>query len=860
MTFAFTQWLVAAALAVPLLVVAFWLSHLRARRLMRRIADVGLQDRLLASVSLGRNIAKAGLLIAAVVFICVSFARPRWGFTVQEEKIKGIDILIALDTSRSMLAEDIRPDRLQRAKFAIYDLMATLQGDRIGLVAFAGSAFLQCPLTLDYDAFRQTLETIDTDIIPQQGTDIAAAIEEATAAFPKSQNEKLLILISDGEDLEAQGLDAARSAGEAGIRIFTIGVGSEKGELIRVRDAQGRMDFLRDTATGQPVQSRLDAASLMQIAEASGGFYQPITNPDALMRIYEEGLASIPSEERESRIREVPIERFQYPLGMAILLLLLEPLLNNRRRIIRGAKGVAVLLLGALFLLTPYKADAQETAPQEPGQKLAYEAFTKQTTGAYEEAEELYAQAIAAAVTRNKIAEWHYNRGLVLLELKRYEDAAEAFTNAQQTSDLKLLADAYYNYGVALLNQVVTLRETDPALAIGIWNQALAAFYQVVQLEPESAETYSQLVRDFLNEVAQLRVVVNDAAGGKAGESGRYLKDTTVKLTAKANKGWRFGGWTGAEVADATAEETEFVIKDNVTVQADFIKVWPLELFAEPEYAGQAGEKGEYDADAPAPIMAAPIDGYAFAGWEGEGVQDAQNPQTAVLMDGPKKVTAIFKRTHTLVVRAEKPGTAELTGTGDYGMGERVPISVTPAQGYLFDYWEGDVVDDPYAAETFVTATGLEQDIVAILKKDPDQQEEGENQENQDQQEQEENQQQQDQSQDGQEKEDGNQQEQDEQQQGDEEGADQQQGEDEQGEQQQAGQDEGAEEETEQASAEEGQQDDGEPEGEQQQAVPAGAMTRAEAVRLLEALKESERKLPSRAPVNNQGQREGRNW
>lgn len=826
--------------------------------MLSKVADSALQERLLSSVSTGKGIVKAGLLIAATVLLCVSFARPQWGFTIIEEQMKGIDVLIALDTSRSMLAEDIKPNRLQRAKFAIYDLVEQLQGDRVGLVAFAGSAFLQCPLTLDYDAFKQTLETVDTDIIPQPGTDVAAAIEEAKAAFPKSLNQKLLILISDGEDLEAKGIAAAKTAGEEGIRIFTVGVGSEKGELIRVTDANGRTDYLRDTATGQPVQSRLDAESLRQIAEISGGFYQPITNPDALLKIYEEGLASIPGEERESRVREVPIERFQYPLAAAIVLLLLEPLINNRRRLsgnIRGVAMVALMTLAGLMAM-PEKLSAETGAATETASFLAYDAHKKQIRGEHEEAIALYDKALEAADKSSPIDRWNYNKGLSLLEMEQYEEAAKAFANAQQTTDVELLADAYHNRGVALLHQAYLLKEGDAATALGIWQQAIREFYQLVQLEPESADEYNRIVRDFWDQTTTLKVVTNNSDGGTAGKSGRYLRGATVKLNAKVKKGWRFGGWTGAEVSDPEAEETEIVITEPTTVEAVFVKVWPLKLMALPEYAGQATQEGDYDADTHAPIMANAIEGYAFQEWQGDSIQDKSSPQTGVMMDGEKTVTAVFKRVNTLVVRTQKPGLGEVTGTGDYGMGERVPINVKPAEGYLFERWEGDVVDDPYSEETFATATGLEQDIVAILKKDPEQQE---NQEDKNQQQ--ENQQQDSSGQDQQQS-DGEQNEQQS------ENGNPSEGESQDGDQQrqdqsseQDGQEEGdGDDEGEQLSPQDGQEAEEPTEGEPQESQEAGVMTRAEAIRLLESLKETEKKLPLRAPVDNKQNREGRNW
>ncbi len=237
----------------------FWLYRrfdVRQRAALAEFASSHLLARLTASFSPGRRRLKRVLFVAAVAFIFVALARPQFGYHWEENKQRGIDILFAIDTSKSMLTQDVTPDRLTRAKLAITDFVNKLDGDRVGLIAFAGDAFLQAPLTLDYDAFEESLDAIDTSTIPRGGTDIASAIQEAQAAFGKeTQNKKILVLITDGEDLEAKGIDAARAAAKDGLTIYTVGVGSPAGGLIpipererRHRFREGRLGPIREVA------------------------------------------------------------------------------------------------------------------------------------------------------------------------------------------------------------------------------------------------------------------------------------------------------------------------------------------------------------------------------------------------------------------------------------------------------------------------------------------------------------------------------------------------------------------------------------------------------------------------------------
>ncbi|MGE9292067.1 MAG: vWA domain-containing protein, partial [Puniceicoccales bacterium] len=331
MTFHSPVWLY----VIPVALLVLWgVFHLAARARKRQLGKFA-ADRLVAdllrSYSPARRRFKQLLIAAGVSLLLVALARPQIGYTWREMPARGIDVLFVLDSSRSMLAEDIRPNRLERAKLAILDFVDKVPGDRVGLVAFAGNAFLQCPLTLDYDAFEMSLEAVDTSVISHGGTDIARALIEAENAFDKDNNHKIVVLITDGEDLEQSGIDQARMLADRGMTIYTVGVGTSEGELIPVATSNGRIEYLRDS-DGQPVTTRLDAETLKDIAEATGGFYVPLgVSGYGLEQVYESGLKSIPEQDLGVRRTKVSLERFQWPLGLAIFLLAWEPLVGTRR-------------------------------------------------------------------------------------------------------------------------------------------------------------------------------------------------------------------------------------------------------------------------------------------------------------------------------------------------------------------------------------------------------------------------------------------------------------------------------------------------------------------------------------------------
>ena len=312
---------------------AFFAWALRRRRaLLERFADARLLATLTPDLDERRQRWRAGLLVGALALVLLALAGPKWGFHWEEVHREGVDIMVALDTSRSMLAEDVKPNRIGRAKLAVEDLLKQLHGDRIGLVAFAGSAFVQCPLTLDYDAFAESLRAVDVGIIPKGGTSLAEAISNGIEAFEGHQSKhEALILITDGEDHDGHVDDAAKQAADRGIKIYTVGIGTPDGELIPLT-VDGQQTFLKDRR-GNVVKSRLDDEGLKKIATTTGGAYVHAEGPSlGLDEVYSEYIGKMEKRELKSAMERRFEERFQLPLLLALLLVALEPFVGERRR------------------------------------------------------------------------------------------------------------------------------------------------------------------------------------------------------------------------------------------------------------------------------------------------------------------------------------------------------------------------------------------------------------------------------------------------------------------------------------------------------------------------------------------------
>lgn len=318
--------------ALPALAALFVLLFRQRRRALEAFGDRPLIDRLTVSASTERRVIKAAFVLGSTFFLVLALARPQWGASLETVTRRGIDIIVAVDTSLSMLAEDVKPSRLTQARAAISSLLDLLEGDRVGLVAFAGTAYVACPLTLDYAAASMFVDVLDTDLIPVKGTGIAAAIRKSTEAFKtEDRRYKVLILITDGEDHEGDVGAAAQTAAEAGVIIYSIGVGSPSGEPIPLRDGRGKMTGYKDDREQRKVTSRLGESTLEEIAIATGGrYYRSTAEGIELRRIYEE-IAGMDRKTMSSRLQSAYEERYPIPLALALALLALEIAIGDRR-------------------------------------------------------------------------------------------------------------------------------------------------------------------------------------------------------------------------------------------------------------------------------------------------------------------------------------------------------------------------------------------------------------------------------------------------------------------------------------------------------------------------------------------------
>jgi Ca-activated chloride channel homolog len=403
--------------------------------LLRQFISPRLWTQLAGNIDRFRRAVRFGFVLLALALAIVALARPRWGYTYEEVKRRGLDLLLAVDTSRSMLSNDVAPNRLERVKLAAQDLIVELNGDRAGLIAFAGRAFLQAPLTIDYDAAIESINDLDTKSIPEGGTNISEAIALAVKTFGKSATgNRALIIFTDGEELSGDAVTEAKKAGEANVKIFTVGVGTPQGSLIPVENG-----FVKDTQ-GQVVKSKLDENRLKEIAAATGGIYLHLENgPQTMRQLYRDGLAKLHAAEIDARLSHRPIERYQWPLGAAIIAMIVSLFINDRKRtqpssrLVRREAAVALSLL----LLASIQA-------------FAVSGLDLYNQGQYDQAYSRFQDDLKRNLNPADAGKMQFDEGAAAYKLKKYDNALEAFSQALVDRSPTLQEKSHYNLGMTL--------------------------------------------------------------------------------------------------------------------------------------------------------------------------------------------------------------------------------------------------------------------------------------------------------------------------------------------------------------------------------------------------------------------------
>lgn len=316
-------------LVIPMIILFYWLANRRKKALLKEFGEQSLMQELMPERSNSRPVFKLVILLIAVAFFILGLAGPEFGSKLQEKKHRGVEIIIALDVSNSMMAEDIQPSRLERAKQAISKLVDQMQNDRIGLIIFAGQAYTQLPITNDYVSAKMFLSTISTKSVPVQGTAIGAAINLSARSFtPDYKGDKAIILITDGENHEDDALGAAKAAAENGIIVHSIGVGLPQGAPIPI-EGQSK-NYIKDNQ-GNVVISKLDEEMLSQIAAAGNGQYIRANNTQMGLNTIFERIKKMNKAEYQSKVYSEYENQFQWPMGIALLLLLLEVIILERK-------------------------------------------------------------------------------------------------------------------------------------------------------------------------------------------------------------------------------------------------------------------------------------------------------------------------------------------------------------------------------------------------------------------------------------------------------------------------------------------------------------------------------------------------
>ena len=481
--FAQPLWLIAGLIACLGAMIFIRINIVRRKKELQQFVSPHLLADLTRNVSATRRRLKNILLVLGLACLFIGLARPQYGNRWVEIKRKGIDILIGVDVSKSMLARDISPNRLERAKLAVKDFVTRLEGDRVGLLPFAGTAFLMCPLTTDYDAFNASLDALDVNTIPKGGTDIGVAIGQAGKVLANEANHKIFVLVTDGEDLGDNGLKAALEAKKQKMTVYTIGVGTPEGELIPV-PGEGSKTFVQDKA-GNFVTSRLDEESLAEIAQTTNGLYVPLGSMgQGFDTIYRQKLTMVPKEEHDQRKRKVPIERFPWPLAAAVLLL-------GSDFLITGRKSVWALRLP--FIKTAGRRKKQQAVTLAlmlisaawSSQLRASEGEELFKAGEYDQAGQFYQEALQK---NPKDPVLHFNIGDSAYRKNEYEQAAAEFNKALKTDDLSLQAQSYYNRGNALYFLGGGTEKTDTEHTIKLWQQALESYEAALSLQPGDKE------------------------------------------------------------------------------------------------------------------------------------------------------------------------------------------------------------------------------------------------------------------------------------------------------------------------------------------------------------------------------------
>jgi Ca-activated chloride channel homolog len=470
--------------AIPLVVVLVALGVRGRRAALSAFVGRGLEPALAPGFSWRRHLAKGMLWVLAYAMLITALAGPRFGSQLVKVEREGIDVVIALDTSLSMLAEDVPPNRLDGAKREIMDLIGGLQGDRVGVVAFAGEAVALCPLTVDYAAALMLVRSVDVYTISEPGSAIAQAIETAVAMFGTAEaGDRAIILVTDGENTQGEPERAAAAAAEKGIRVFAIGMGTPKGELIPERGTDGAVTGYKKDERGETVLSRLDETGLRRVAAAGNGRYLPASPEGVELKVLYDEISGMKKKLIKGEFVERKKERFWVPLALALGCLLADTLIGTRANRRRDGKsrplhtGALVVIGLAALGLAAHAVPADARSVSRGKLRAGNHAYA---AGDYGRALALYRQALGDSARPPANAPGvFYNGGNALYQEKKYDRAIDYYQRGF-SPDSVLTGRMLYNRGNALLKG-------------GRAGEAVESYIQALQYLPDDEDARHNL-------------------------------------------------------------------------------------------------------------------------------------------------------------------------------------------------------------------------------------------------------------------------------------------------------------------------------------------------------------------------------
>ena len=502
---------------IPVLALLRFMMTRTQKKRLKKFGDPQLVRQLMPDVSRWRPAVKFWLLQAALALIIVMLARPQFGTRISHEKRQGIETLIAMDISNSMLAEDVTPSRLDRCKMMVENLVDNFTDDKIGLIVFAGDAFIQLPITSDYVSAKMFLADIQPSMIRTQGTDIALAIRKAQNSFTQEENiGKAIIVITDGEDHEGGAVEAAKEARKKGMRVYVLGVGSDGGAPI----PDGNGGYMKDRS-GNTVMTRLNQDMCRQIAQAGGGAYIHVDNNSDAQRQLDNELAKLAKKETESTVFSEYDEQFQ-AVGILVLLLLIaelcileckNPLLRNVRFFKRKRRYSSAMTL--LMLLTAMAANAQND------RDYIREGNRNFRSGKFAEAEVSYRKSIEKNPRNPQAA---YNLGNALFAQKKDSAAVVAYESGVQLETSAIRKSmGYHNMGVVCQSHKM-------------FSEAIEAYKNALRLNPKDDEARYNLEICKKQQKNQQNKQNQDKQNQKKDDKGKDQKKDQQKEQQKQDK------------------------------------------------------------------------------------------------------------------------------------------------------------------------------------------------------------------------------------------------------------------------------------------------------------------------------------